>query len=250
MVSKLDALVNLGYVEGGGPLQRSDKIASLLATIPLFASLAERDLLELAHCFRPRSFAKGEAVVHHQDKGYAFFVLIEGSVKVTRPLATGAEVVINVLDAGEFFGELALLDGRPRSASVYALEPTQVVMLHRRDFAHFLHSHPNAAREIIVVLADRIRRLNDRIEDLVARDLPGRLARRLLEWARKRGEHTPDGVKVHVPMTQAEMAGMVGVSRQRLNRLLGEWQDQQIIRIERRNEFIILEPSTLEAFCQ
>lgn len=226
-------------------MENADQVVALLQDIPLFAALPEADHADLVGRFHRRRYDRGEPILHHLDPGHAFFVLSEGSVKVTRPLLAGSEAVIDILAPGEFFGEMALLDGRPRSASVYALEPTEVIILYRTDFMEFLESHPAAAREIIVVLADRIRRLNDRIEDMASRDLSGRLARQLLELARERGETTADGVRVHLPMTQSELAAMVGVSRQRLNRALGEWQDEGIIRLERRNEVIILKPSVL-----
>lgn len=227
-------------------MRDSSAISALLTETPLFASLSQADSIDLSQRFHTKQYDKGQVILHHEDPGHNFFILTRGSVKVTRPLSTGAEAVINILYPGEFFGEMALLDGRPRSASVYALESTEVIVLYRSDFVDFLASHPDAAREIIVVLADRIRRLNDRIEDMMARDLPGRLARRLMEWVRKRGQKAPEGIKLHVPMTQSEMAGMVGASRQRLNGLLGQWQDKGIIRLGHRHELIILEPARLE----
>lgn len=223
-----------------------DDIVALLARIPLFQSLPRDEVVALASLFRRQRYAKGESIIYHEEPGSGFFVVKTGSVKVTRPIATGEEAIIDSLGSGEFFGEMALLDGRPRSASVAALEPTQVIVLYRADFIDFLHSHPVAMREIIVVLADRIRRLNDRVEDLVYRDLPARLARLLLQWVEERGEAAEDGIHVHIPMTQAELAGMVGVSRQHLNRQLRQWQEQGILEPQRRQRMRIIKPEFLK----
>lgn len=229
------------------PQKRS--AADLLAEIPLFASLPRAELLALVERIHKRKYRRGEAIVHFADQGSSLFIIAAGAVKVTRLLASGEEAVISVLDAGEFFGEMALLDNRPRSASVYALEPTELLVLHREDLLAFLRANPEAAIEIIVVLADRIRKLNDQVGEAYYMDLSQRLARRLQDLAAKRGRPTPDGVELDIVMTQSELAAMVGASRQRINRLLGQWQDSRIIRLGRESRITILRPDALAELC-
>lgn len=215
-----------------------------LAHIPLFSSLPPEELLALSGRMHVRRFRKGEAIIHVDDPGSSFFLIRSGEVKIVRPVESGDEAVVNLLGPGDFFGEMALLDGRPRSASVYALEPAEVLVLPREDFLTFLRIHPSVAIEIIVVLTDRIRNLNAQIEESLL-ELPQRLARRLLDLGRRRGSLTPEGLRIHVPMTQAELASMVRASRQRVNRVLADWQDRRLIRLG-RSEIILLQPGQLE----
>jgi CRP/FNR family transcriptional regulator, cyclic AMP receptor protein len=225
--------------------QATEQTTALLARIPLFTSLPEQEAQALITRMYTRRFRKSEAIIHIDDSASSFFVIRSGEVKVVRPLLTGEEVVVGILGSGDFFGEMALLDGKPRSASVFALEPTECLVLSRDDFLTYLHMHPRAAIEILVVLADRIRNLNAQVEEAML-DLPHRLARRLADLARRRGIKTAEGVRINVPITQAELAGMVRASRQRVNRLLGEWQMQQIVRLGRRGEIVILKPRVIE----
>ncbi len=224
-------------------------VLAMLTRIPLFAPLPSSELQALAGRMHSRKFKKGEAIIRLDDLGKSFFLIRSGQVKVIRPLESGEEAVMNLLGEGDFFGELALLDGRPRSASVYALETTEVLVLPREDFLAFLASSPSAAVEMIVVLADRIRTLNAQVEEAFYMDLPQRLARRLTELGRRWGKQTNEGLEIHIPITQGDLAGMVGASRQRVNRLLGEWQDRRLIRLGGRGEVVILAPETLEQFC-
>lgn len=218
---------------------------NMLLKSPLFIPLPTDDLHQLAGRMQTRRYRKGEAIIQMADHGTSFYMIRSGEVKVVRSIPAGGEAVVSVLGPNDFFGEMALLDGRPRSASIYALESTEVLVLPREDFLGFLHSHPSIAIEVIVVLADRIRSLNEQIEEGLL-DLPQRLARRLLDLGRRRGIHTGEGIRIQIPLTQSELAGMVRASRQRVNRLLAQWQDLYLVRLGRRGEITLLRPDALE----
>jgi CRP/FNR family transcriptional regulator, cyclic AMP receptor protein len=226
------------------------ELVDMLATIPLFASLQRPERIDLARRMYERTYQKSETIIHMDGPGNAFFVLRLGEVKVFRPLESGDEVIVGILGPGEFFGEMALLDGKPRSASVQALEMAEVLVLSRDAFHSFLRAHPTAAIEIIVVLADRIRGLNARVEEGLL-DIPQRLARRLLAMGRRRGRPTPTGgIHLVTAITQGELAGMVGASRQRVNQILSQWQSAKVIQLEGRGAVTILRPDLLETFGQ
>lgn len=168
---------------------------------------------------------------------------IEGRVKVVLATPQGDEAVLSLIGPGEFLGEMALLDGLPRSATVEALEPTETLVLHRDDCRAFLFSHPTSAARMLAVLAARIRRLDAQLEQAFFLDLPGRLATKLLELAEK-GQPTADGIRIDVPLTQSELAEMVGASRQRVNRVLSLWHKKRLILLERHG-MTVLRPDIL-----
>jgi CRP-like cAMP-binding protein len=167
----------------------------------LFGHAEEPVLDALTAALRIRRFRKGETIFHQGDPGDALFIVATGSVKVVLPSDEGAEpAIVAVLGAGEFFGELAILDGAPHSATIVALEPTETLVLHRD--LHFL-------------------------------DLPGRLASRILRLAAADGTAPTGSTSIPWLYTQSELAGMIGGSRQSVNRLLADLVDEGIIRIER-----------------
>ena len=200
----------------------------------LFGHAEERVIDALAAALRIRRFRKGETVFHQGDPGDALFILANGSVKVVLPSDEGAEpAIVAVLGPGEFFGELAILDGAPHSATIVALEPTETLVLHRDAFLGLIDSEADLRRALLASLATEIRRLTGHVEDLHFLDLPGRLASRILRLAKTESAR-PDGtVTVPWPYTQSELAGMIGGSRQSVNRLLADLVDEGIIRLDR-----------------
>jgi CRP/FNR family transcriptional regulator, cyclic AMP receptor protein len=200
----------------------------------LFGHAEEPVLDALAAALRIRRFRKGETIFHQGDPGDALFIVATGSVKVVLPSDEGAEpAIVAVLGAGEFFGELAILDGAPHSATIVALEPTETLVLHRDAFLGLIDSQPELRRALLASLATEIRRLTGHVEDLHFLDLPGRLASRILRLAAADGTAPTGSTSIPWPYTQSELAGMIGGSRQSVNRLLADLVDEGIIRIER-----------------
>jgi CRP/FNR family cyclic AMP-dependent transcriptional regulator len=192
-----------------------------------------------------RSYRRGEILFHEGDPGDTLLIVVSGQVKVVLTAPDGEEAVVALFGPGDFFGDLSLFDGRPRSASVVALEPTETLVLHRNDFQAFLRAHPSVTSEMFTVLAGRIRRLDEQIKQTYFLDLPIRLAYKLLELAADKGRKTSEGIRIEIPLTQSDLAGMVGASRQRVNRVLADLQDKNIIRLERRG-LTILHPEYFE----
>ena len=199
----------------------------------LFGAADESAIDALVRVLRIRRFRRGETVFHQGDPGDALFVLASGSVKVVLPSDEGAEpAIVAILGAGEFFGELAILDGAPHSATIVAVEATQTLVLHRDAFLELVDADPGLRRALLASLATEIRRLTGHVEDLHFLDLPGRLASRIVRLAAGAGA-TAGEARIPWPYTQSELAGMIGGSRQSVNRLLADLSDQGLVRVER-----------------
>jgi len=222
-----------------------DRDATLaLATLRacrLFGGMDEASLELVGDALRPRHFRRGETLFHVGDPGDALFIVASGSVKITLPPDDGSEpAILTTIGPGGFFGELALLDGGRRSATAVALDAVTTLILRRDALDHLVDDQPALRRALLVALAAEIRRLTAQVQDLHFLDLPGRLAQHLLRslphepGASDDPEAAlPDGeVRLSWPYTQAELAGMIGGSRQSVNRLLSEYVAAGLVRFE------------------
>jgi len=220
--------------------------AAALRRCGLFGGADDAAIETLIRVLRVRRFRRGETIFHQGDPGDALFVLDRGSVKVVLPSDEGAEpAIVAILGPGEFFGELAILDGAPHSATIVAVEPTETLVLHRDAFLALIDSDARLRRALLASLATEIRRLTGHVEDLHFLDLPGRLASRILRLAESAGTTADAGtVRIAWPYTQSELAGMIGGSRQSVNRVLADLADQALVRIE-REQLVVLDPARL-----
>ena len=205
----------------------------------LFGTCDDSALDSLIRVLRVRRFRRGETVFHQGDPGDALFVIASGTVKVVLPSDEGAEpAIVAILGPGEFFGELAILDGAPHSATIVSVDATEILVLHRDAFLGLIDSDPSLRRALLASLAAEIRRLTGHVEDLHFLDLPGRLASRIVRLAASAGMTTGEA-RISWPYTQSELAGMIGGSRQSVNRLLADLTDQGLVRLERDHLVIV-----------
>lgn len=218
---------------------------SLLARVPLFTSLKPAYIAELASKVRIRNYRRGEIIFHKDDPGPTLYIIKTGQVKITTYSSEGEEVILSILTENEFFGELSLLDGKPRSANVTAIETTQVLVLQQHDFLDTIEKHPEIAKQIMVALSERLRQTNRLLEDIVFLDLSGRLCRRLLELSEKHGRKTDKGIEIDLRFTQQDLADYVGASRVAVNKLLGSFRDKGFISILSKH-IIIHRPEELK----
>lgn len=217
----------------------------LLHGVPLFAGLGPEALAELARRVRRREFARDEVIFHKGDPGDALHVLQEGRVRIEIPSADGPPVILGVLDPGEFFGELALCDGKPRSASVVAMAPSATIALYREDFQQFLCLAPQTACTILAVLADRLRQTSERLCESIFYDTASRLARRLLLLAENE-DVSGDGVAARptITISTEELAEMVGATAERIRLELDSLEQDQIVRV-RGDRITLVRPGLL-----
>lgn len=205
-----------------------------LSGIPFFGGLDPAALERLAASMRARRFRRGEVIFHIGDPGDALFVIVSGDVKISLPSETGDEAILATLRPGDVFGELALLDGAPRSASATALGPTETVVLPRDRFRELLATEAGFRDALLASIAGELRRLTHHVEELHFLDITGRLAARLVRLAEEGGTPMPDGaIQLRANLTQADLAAMVGCTRQSVNKLLGQFTDNGLVRLER-----------------
>jgi CRP/FNR family cyclic AMP-dependent transcriptional regulator len=199
---------------------------------PLFAPCPEGVLADVGRRLRHRHFRRNEVIFHQGDPGDALHVITAGAVKILLPSAEGDEAIIATLQPGDFFGELALLDGQPRSATATTVEPTETLSLPRDVFRELLDKHPELRDALFAALATLLRRLTKHVEELHFLDLAGRLAARLAQLARQGHPGATQSIELDWPYTQSDLAAMIGGTRQSVNRLLSELIDDGIVRLE------------------
>lgn len=215
-----------------------------LARSALLRDLTDEDLGHIDGLAHRRTFRRGEVVFHQGDAGDALHIVETGRLKVIVYGESGSETVLSILGPGESFGELALIDGEPRSATVQALEPAQTVSVRRDEFLALLRTHPETNERLLVALVAKIRQLTDTVSDLAFLDLEGRLAKKLLELAALHGSETGGVAEIEVPLTQEDLAAMVGATRASVNKVLGWYEDRHLISRQGRR-ITLLDPERL-----
>ena len=207
--------------------------------------LPRPELEQLALLMRPRAYRRGEVVFHQGDPGETFHVLCRGRVKIVLGSEGGEEAVLGILGPGDVFGEMALLDGGPRSATIVALEPVESATLGRADLLALLRRNPVAVEGLLAALARKIREASEEVGNLIFLDQQGRLARKLLDLAQTHGRPAGGGIEIDLPLTQQELGAIIGATRTRVNGLLRLYEAQGIIALKGRR-IVILKPEALQ----
>jgi CRP-like cAMP-binding protein len=216
----------------------------------LFAGVDETELEALARQMRSRKYRNDETIFHQDDPGDALYIVTAGAVKIVLPSAEDGEpAIMATLRPGDFFGALALLDGAPRSATAVALGKTETLVLRREAFLELVDSDRTLRVALLASLSREIRSITAHVQDLHFLDLPGRLANRILREAEGRPREEDGSVRLPWPYTQSELAGMIGGSRQSVNRLLADLVDEGLIEL-RREALVIPDPAALQRSVQ
>jgi len=205
----------------------------LLASISIFQTLPERDLEPLLEITTTRRLAKREYLCRKGDPGNQLYAIMEGRLRAIAESQEGKDVVFSIMDPGEVIGEIAMLDGEPRSATVQAVEDSTLLTLHRRDLLPFLGSRPAVAIELAEVLARRLRHLSELMEDTQFLTLPSRLAKKLVALSATYGHETPKGLRIELRLPQAELGELVGTSRESINKQLRAWSENGLLQFDR-----------------
>ncbi len=206
---------------------------------PLFAALDPEAAAALRASLVARELTKGEVVFSEGQPGDQMYVIVDGKVKLGQTSADGRESLLGVLGPGEMFGELSLFDPGLRTSTATALTDSVVLALGHDQLTPWLTGRPEVAAALLQALARRIRRTNEAMADLVFSDVPGRVAKALMELGEKFGEVTFEGLLVTHDMTQEELAQLVGASRETVNKALADFTQRGWIRLESRQVVIL-----------
>ena len=176
-----------------------------------------------------RAFRAGEVIFHREDVGQVLYVIQEGKVNICLISPEGQEISLVVLGKGDCFGELAILDRLPRSADAIAIDRVECYTLQRSDFHNAIMKSPKIAIQVLEVLSRRLRKTDDKVEDLVVLDVYARVAKKLLELATEHGIQVENGTRIDMRLTQQDLASMVGASRESVNKVMGYFTDKRYI---------------------
>ncbi len=195
-------------------------VAAILRRNQLLGGLDDGQMAELVSLGRPWRVEERKVLFEKGDPGDCLYVILRGQIAISTGSADGKTMLLNILDAGDMLGEIALLDGKPRTAGATALRPSELFRIDRPHFIAFLERHPRLCIGMMGVLCERLRWVSENIEDAVFHDVPRRLARRILRLADAYGQRTPGGLRVNQPVSQEALAAMLGVTREMVNKSL------------------------------
>ncbi len=210
-----------------------------LMQAPLFSALDAEAAAALRASMTEKRVPRSGVIFSEGEPGDRMYVILDGKVKLGQTSPDGRESLLAVLGPGEVFGELSLFDPGPRTATATAVTDTVVVGLGHADLRPWLTGRPEVAEALLQALAQRLRRTNEALADLVFSDVPGRVAKQLLELADKFGQPGPDGVLVHHDLTQEELAQLVGASRETVNKALADFTQRGWIEVDQRQVLLM-----------
>jgi CRP/FNR family cyclic AMP-dependent transcriptional regulator len=211
----------------------------VLSASPLFAALDDEGARALRETLVEKHVLKGQILFEEGEPGDRLYVILDGKVKLGHSSPDGRESLMAVLGPGEMFGELSLFDPGKRAATATALTDASVLELSNEQLMPWLAGRPEVASALLQALARRIRRTNEAMADLVFSDVPGRVAKALMDLGEKFGTVTPEGLLVTHDMTQEEIAQLVGASRETVNKALADFTQRGWVRLESRQVVIL-----------
>jgi CRP/FNR family cyclic AMP-dependent transcriptional regulator len=201
------------------PLNREE----ILAGHFLLRHLRPEELSRLAASATLARHRNGATIFQKGDAGGSMMAVVRGRVKICIYSADGKELVLNIIDRGGLFGEIAVLDGQKRSADAVAMDDTEMLVLDRNRLMPFLTEHPEIATRLIAVLCQRLRSTSEALEDALLRDAPSRVARGLLRLAATFGKPEKDGLRLDIKLSQQQIGNLIGISRESINKCLVDW---------------------------
>ncbi|MFC1490114.1 Crp/Fnr family transcriptional regulator [Candidatus Latescibacterota bacterium] len=212
---------------------------SLLKQIPLFSTLKDEELDAIYELSYTKKCSKDAIILLENEEGDTLFIILGGKVKVTTFSESGKEVIFSILSEGDFFGDMSLMDGKPRSATVISIEESELRLIRRNDFIKLIEKHPRIALKLLEELTSRLRKADERIESLAIHDVTGRLAGILLELAEERGDKKDKSVLIKARPTHQELANMVGTTRETVTRVLKQLENKNYINMSGKDLLIL-----------
>jgi CRP-like cAMP-binding protein len=211
---------------------------TFLRNVPIFNELSDQELEKIAGLGVRKKYKKGSIILLEEETGAALFVIITGKVKIVRMDDDGREVILSILGASDFFGEMAILDGLTRSASVVATSKSELFMIHRRDFLKLLNDYPLVAIALLRELTGRLRKADTQIKSLSLKDAAGRVANVVLQLADEVGMFRKGRVEIDELPLQQDLANMAGTSRETISRMIHKFIKKGYLQLQ-GNKLII-----------
>lgn len=222
---------NTAFDQGDNHMQNNR--TALLASHYMFKDLPPTLIDRIARMSVTKNIRAGETLFFKNDEGDALYGILDGRIRISTGTAGGQELVLNIIEKDEIFGEIALLDGKPRTADAIAITPCELMVIHRRDVRQLIEQETTLAIHFLELAGERLRWLSDRIEDAAFLDVAARLAKQLLHMAEISGEETSEGVIVKLQPSQAELGQMLGTSRISISKHLRRWRDRGWVTLKR-----------------
>jgi len=220
---------------------------ALLKRVGIFSQLEDRELDGLVRLTHTRRLGPREILFRAgSTECTELYAVMRGRIKITTASDDGKEFVLQIMGPGEVLGEIALLNDYPRTATVTAIDRSQLLVLQRRELLPFLEEQPKVAIKLLAVLGDRLRRASAQLEDAVFLDVRARLAKKLLFFMNADGEDVPEGRRFPLKLSQRELGELVGATRESVNKQLKTWERSDVIRIEGK-EVTVLAPDELQS---
>lgn len=210
----------------------------LLKQVPLFRSLREEDSRHIAALLQKQTLRKGDALFRQGDEGNSLYLIIAGKIKIVRQSRDGDEMILAMLSTGDFCGEMALLDGMPRSADAVAAEETHLYGLNRKDFLAYVLSNATAAKAILAALSKRLRKADDFLQDIFFLNVGARLTKKLIELAMTNGFREGESGPVKLSVTQKDLAGMICATRESVNKELRVLREKNLVSLSSKTILI------------
>lgn len=214
------------------PIAPTDKL-KLLANVELFSGFSDKQLAGVSQVAHVKTLERRDELFHKGDEGGEVYVVSSGKLKALTTSTGGDDVVFSILGPGEVFGEVALLGATRRTATVSAIEDCTLVVINRRDFMSYVKTDPDIAVKLLSVLATRLRRVSELVEDTLFLNLPLRLAKKLLSLGRIYGKSTPEGLRIDLKLSQEEWGDLVGATRESVNKQMRQWIEAEIVRMDK-----------------
>src|SRR5699024_5935067 len=212
---------------------------SIVRSAPLFAELNDQSYLAVRERMQESTYRRGEEIFREGTPGDRLYVIGAGKVKLGHTAPDGREHLLAILGPGEILGEVSLYDPGPRTATATALSQTVVVELQHTYLLRVLDARPEISQHLLRSLAIRLRRTNDKVSDLIFSDVPGRVARSLLELGARFGQQTERGLRVTHDLTQEELAQLVGATRETVNKALAEFSSRGWLQLDGRSVILL-----------
>ncbi len=213
--------------------------SEFLNKIPLFHDLSPEEIDSIGQLTRVRNYKKNMIVFMEGEPGEALFFVISGKVKISKTTEDGREQILHLLQHGDVFAEVVLIDGGPYPATAEVIETGQIGMILNRDVENLIRSNPDIAVKLLKILSSRLRMAQRQVRDLALKDTYGRLASMLLMLGKEHGADSPEGVRIELPLSRQELANLIGTTRETVTRILGDFKKYKCIELERQAIILI-----------